>query len=234
MEVNFDGLVGPTHNYAGLAFGNMASTKHAELVSNPKEAALQGLSKMHLLMQLGVPQAILPPHARPNLEVLRTLGYYGNDLEVLNKAYRDCPHIFGACYSSSSMWTANCATISPTIDAEDRRLHITPANLVTYFHRSQETPVNYKILKKIFKDEKRFYVHQELPPSLQFSDEGAANHHRFCQGYNDPGWELFVYGRETFSRKYLSDFQRNPTHFPARQSIEASRAVARRHLLSPD
>ena len=24
-EVNFDGLVGPTHNYAGLSYGNVAS-----------------------------------------------------------------------------------------------------------------------------------------------------------------------------------------------------------------
>ena len=27
-EVNFDGLVGLTHHYAGLSFGNEASTRH--------------------------------------------------------------------------------------------------------------------------------------------------------------------------------------------------------------
>ena len=42
-EMNFDGLVGPTHNYAGLSLGNLASTTNANATSNPKQAALQGL-----------------------------------------------------------------------------------------------------------------------------------------------------------------------------------------------
>ncbi|MDX2347040.1 MAG: N-succinylarginine dihydrolase, partial [Legionella sp.] len=28
-ELNLDGLVGPTHHYAGLAYGNTASLAHA-------------------------------------------------------------------------------------------------------------------------------------------------------------------------------------------------------------
>ncbi|SQC92959.1 N-succinylarginine dihydrolase [Cedecea neteri] len=35
-EANFDGLVGLTHHYAGLSFGNEASTKHQFRVSNPE------------------------------------------------------------------------------------------------------------------------------------------------------------------------------------------------------
>ena len=37
---NFDGIPGPTHNYAGLAHGNLAATRNASLVANPREAAL--------------------------------------------------------------------------------------------------------------------------------------------------------------------------------------------------
>ena len=45
-EFNFDGLVGPTHNYAGLSVGNVASTSNSNLIAKPKEAAKQGLQKM--------------------------------------------------------------------------------------------------------------------------------------------------------------------------------------------
>ncbi|EAP0071555.1 succinylarginine dihydrolase, partial [Salmonella enterica subsp. enterica serovar Stanley] len=45
-EVNFDGLVGLTHHYAGLSFGNEASTRHRFQMSNPRLAVKQGLLKM--------------------------------------------------------------------------------------------------------------------------------------------------------------------------------------------
>jgi succinylarginine dihydrolase len=54
-EVNFDGLVGPTHNYAGLARGNLASMRNKGKISNPRQAALEGLAKMKCLADLGVP-----------------------------------------------------------------------------------------------------------------------------------------------------------------------------------
>lgn len=55
-EVNFDGLVGPTHNYGGLSYGNVASQSNSQAVSNPKEAAKQGLAKMKALMEMGFKQ----------------------------------------------------------------------------------------------------------------------------------------------------------------------------------
>ena len=51
-EVNFDGLVGPTHNYSGLSFGNVASMDNRTTASNPRAAALQGLQKMKTLADL--------------------------------------------------------------------------------------------------------------------------------------------------------------------------------------
>ena len=53
-EVNFDGLVGPTHNYSGLSFGNIASEQSLKDVSNPKLAAQQGLAKMKALSDKGL------------------------------------------------------------------------------------------------------------------------------------------------------------------------------------
>ncbi|WP_213976190.1 N-succinylarginine dihydrolase, partial [Serratia marcescens] len=78
-EVNFDGLVGPTHHYAGLSFGNEASTQHQNSVSNPKLAAKQGLLKMKALADLGFQQGVLPPQERPHLPMLRRLGFSGSD-----------------------------------------------------------------------------------------------------------------------------------------------------------
>ena len=70
-EYNFDGLVGSTHNYAGLGTGNLASMASKHHVSSPKQAALEGLAKMKLLAEMGVPQAILPPQRRPHIGYLR-------------------------------------------------------------------------------------------------------------------------------------------------------------------
>jgi len=226
IEVNFDGLVGPTHHYAGLAFGNMASLKYAFQDSHPKAAALQGLDKMQLLMQLGLTQAILPPHERPNLTLLRNLGFEGSDIHILTQAKKNASALFYACYSSSSMWTANAATISPSCDSRDGRLHITPANLVSHFHRSLETEMTYHLLKRLFNDDTKFMLHPPLPSHLAFADEGAANHNRLCIQYSDPGLEIFVYGRSGFEIN-----QNKPNLYPARQTLEASQAVARRHQL---
>src|SRR6266568_3584131 len=78
-EINFDGLPGPTHNYSGLAEGNLASERHKSLASNPRQAALQGLAKMKALADRGFAQAVLPPHERPDVAALRALGFSGDD-----------------------------------------------------------------------------------------------------------------------------------------------------------
>ena len=139
-EVNFDGLVGPTHNYAGLSLGNVASMTHGGAVSHPREAALQGLAKMKFLADLGLKQAVLPPHERPSLETLRALGFSGSDTAVLGAAAKHAPNLLTACSSASNMWVANAATVAPSADTADGRVHLTPANLVAKFHRSIEPP----------------------------------------------------------------------------------------------
>src|SRR5437773_6482543 len=172
-EITFDGIVGPTHNYAGLSWGNIASLKNKLAISNPKQAALQGLEKMKFLMDLGVKQAVLPPHERPHLPTLRALGFQGTDVDVLQRVQRENPVLLSACCSASAMWAANAATVSPSTDTSDRRVHFTPANLVTQFHRSIEPPTTARVLRTIFADEKYFAHHEPLPATSHFADEGA-------------------------------------------------------------
>ncbi|MBZ2168975.1 N-succinylarginine dihydrolase [Marinobacter sp. F4216] len=227
VEANFDGLVGPTHNYAGLSWGNVASKSNESAVSNPKEAALQGLAKMKALADRGFVQGILPPHERPHIPTLRGLGFEGSDQKILEDAAKQCPTILAAVSSASTMWTANAATVSPSADTKDRRVHFTPANLSAKFHRSIEHVVTGRALKSIFADDAYFAHHPALPSVSHFGDEGAANHTRLCGGYGEPGVELFVYGQVAFNEQAPA-----PKKFPARQTLEASQAIARLHGLS--
>ncbi len=229
MEVNFDGLVGPTHHYAGLSYGNLASQGHGGWISNPLGAFQQGLRKMRLLASLGLRQGVLPPQERPDIRMLRRLGYSGTDAEVLEKAARKDPFVLAACSSASAMWAANAATVSPSSDCADGRVHFTPANLVTQFHRSLEPPGTARVLKRIFGDETRFAHHEALPGGMHFRDEGAANHIRLCGSDSPEGVEIFVYGSESFRPEAPG-----PLVYPARQTLEASSAVARLHGLKPD
>ena len=228
-EVNFDGLVGPTHNYSGLSFGNVASMENKSQISNPKEAAKQGLVKMKLLHDLGVKQGVFPPQERPDIHTLRLLGFTGSNADVISKAAKDAPLLFSACCSASAMWTANAATVSPSADTSDGRVHFTPANLVSKFHRAIETETTSRILKAIFSDATYFRHHPPLPACEILGDEGAANHTRFCEYYGHTGLEFFVFGRNgTHPEKPA------PKRFPARQTFEASSAIARMHGLSED
>ncbi len=226
-EYNFDGIPGLTHNYSGLASGNIASEHNAGLVANPREAALQGLAKMRALSARGFPQAVLPPHERPYLPALRALGFSGSDAMILQRAARDAPAVLAACSSAAAMWVANAATVSPSADTEDGRVHFTPANLVSHFHRSLEAPTTTAVLRAIFANAAHFVVHDPLPAAPQLGDEGAANHTRFAADPVAPGIEFFVYGRQGIGGGIA------PARFPARQTQEASAAIARRHGLAP-
>ena len=207
-EINFDGIVGPSHNYAGLSLGNIASASHKGSASYPRAAALQGVAKMRANMERGLAQGFLLPLPRPNFALLDDLAVDGTSDRAL----------LAAAWSASSMWTANAATVSPAPDTADGRCHLTPANLVTMLHRGQEWRDTQAQLKLAFGDTRHFAVHDAVPPS--FGDEGAANHMRLCESHGQPGVEVFVYGRPG-------------GRFPARQHEQASRAVARKHGLDP-
>jgi len=208
QEINFDGIIGPSHNYAGLSLGNIASSTHAGQASYPREAALQGIAKMRHNINLGLAQGFFMPLDRPNIDWLAALGTRTNDAE---------PHIRAAAYSASSMWAANAATISPAPDSMDGKCHITPANLQTMPHRSHEWPGTLAQLQLAFAAD-HFTVHAPVPPP--FGDEGAANHMRLCSSHDSAGVEIFVYGK-------------TGGPFPARQHVEASKAIVRKHNL-PD
>ena len=133
---------------------------------------------MKYVRDLGIEQCVLPPLLRPDLQLLRSLGFAGNDTELIERAYQADPVLLAVCYSASSMWTANAATVSPASDCLDDRLHFTPANLFSNLHRSLEGPATTRILRAIFSDVSLFDVHDPLPASAALADEGAANHTR--------------------------------------------------------
>ncbi|MBC2667906.1 N-succinylarginine dihydrolase [Novosphingobium piscinae] len=219
IEINFDGLIGPSHNYAGLSLGNVASARNAGAVSRPRAAALQGLAKMRRLMELGLPQGFLPPPRRPHLPTLHRLGFGGTAADTCAAAWRADPGLFARAASASAMWTANAATVSPAPDTADGRCHLTVANLATMAHRSLEAEDTLRVIARVFGMQRHFAVHPPVPAS--YGDEGAANHMRLTAGHGAPGIELFVYG------------EARPGGFPARQDRRASEAVARLHGLDP-
>lgn len=224
-EINFDGLIGPTHNYAGLSEGNLASARNANMVARPRDAALQGLAKMQRLRALGLSQGVLPPHERPNITWLRGLGFRGTDQHVWENAWASEPVVARAAVAASAMWAANAATVSPSADCGGGRLHVSVANLQTMLHRGLEAEQTELTLRRLLPnkpDFEGFEVHGPLPFHDALSDEGAANHMRMC-GEIGQGIEIFVYGRTAKEAR---------TQFPARQTLEASRAIARRHMLT--
>lgn len=209
IEINFDGIVGPTHNYSGLSLGNLAATRNAGAVSRPRAAALQGIAKMRANLSRGLAQGILLPHRRPNDAWLAALGTTAARADTL---------LLANALSASPMWAANAATVSPAPDTADGRCHLSVANLTTMPHRSHEWPETLAQLRLAFADAAHFTVHGPVPPP--FGDEGAANHMRLATSHDAPGVEMFVYGTAG-----------GP--FPARQSRQAGEAVARRHGLDP-
>ena len=209
VEINFDGIIGPSHNYAGLSLGNLAATANAGKTAYPRAAALQGIEKMRHNLRLGIAQGIFLPHPRPNREWLAALG---TDAEHAPEVLR------AASFSASAMWAANAATVSPPPDTDDGRCHLTVANLRSMAHRSHEWPETLAQLRIAFADGDHFAVHAPVPAC--FGDEGAANHMRLAAEQDAAGVEIFVYGE-------------GGGPFPARQHLEASRAIARLHGLDP-
>lgn len=208
-EINFDGIVGPSHNYAGLSLGNLAATRSAGRAAYPRAAALEGVAKMRANLALGLAQGVFVPHRRPDRDWLAGLG--------VDPASAD-PALRANAMSASSMWAANAATVSPAPDTADGRCHLTVANLRTMPHRSHEWPETLAQLRLAFAHP-AFAVHAPVPHA--FGDEGAANHMRIGPAHAARCTEIFVYGR-------------SGGPFPARQHVEASRAVARLNALDAE
>lgn len=203
-EINFDGLIGPSHNYAGLSLGNLASAKNAGGTSYPRAAALQGIAKMRANIALGLAQGVFIPQARPNREWLERLATAPETADA---------GMLACALSASSMWAANAATVTPAPDAANGKCHLLVANLMTMPHRSHEWHGTLRQLQLAFAND-AFSVHSPAP--APFGDEGAANHMRLCAQHGEAGVEVFVYG-----------VAGGP--FPARQHLEASKFVARRN-----
>jgi len=225
-EFNFDGIVGPTHHYGGLAPGNLASQANRLARSHPRQAALEGLAKMKLLADLGVPQAVLPPHPRPHWPFLKQHGLTGTNAEIIEQAARTRPDLLSIAYSASAMWTANAATVSPSADTADGRVHLTAANLKSLPHRALESEQTTAMLRQIFDNHRYFSICDPLPANELLADEGAANQMRLCRNHAAAGLEVFVYGIDFDGTSSL-----RPEHYLARQTRQAGERIAALHEL---
>lgn len=226
-EANLDALVGPTHHFGGLGVGNLASQAHARQTSFPRAAALEGLRKAAVVARLGVPQFVLLPPPRPQLALLQQLGFGVESESQLREAWLAAPRAFSAACSSAFMWAANAATVSPACDTLDGRLHITPANLISSWHRGIEAQERMADLQELTRQLAASSVHPPLPAIVPLRDEGAANHMRLCDPSGRSGVHVFVYGADD---AYTTAAPR----FLPRQTRAACEAISRRHQLPPD
>jgi succinylarginine dihydrolase len=101
-EFNFDGIVGPTHNYSGLSYGNIASTSHKNVPSHPRAAALQGLEN-EAARALGIGQAFLPPPAVRASVSCDTWASTGPTPSHRKAAAADAT-LVAIAFSASNMW----------------------------------------------------------------------------------------------------------------------------------
>lgn len=219
-EVIFLGVPGPTHNYGGLSADNMASSTHQGRISRPREAALQVLALARLLMSLGITVGLLPPQLRPHIKELKK-RFPGDDRQTLLQALLQDPLLVESMSSSSAMWVANAATVTPPMDAVDHHLHLTVANLHTNLHRRIEALDTYLTLRQIFALIPHSIVDLPLPAESGWRDEGAANHMRLAPSHHAPGLHVFVYGTDGNPRDPKT----------ARQNLSASQEIIARHHL---
>ena len=225
-EVNFDAIVGPTHHFGGLGVGNVASMQHHLQPSNPKQAALEGLRKAKLLSDLGVEQFVLPPPIRPRLDWLEKLGFQGAPKQLLKAAFHDSPRALSAAFSSSFMWAANAATVTPSCDAGDGKAHVTLANLLSSWHRGVEAEERLLDFQRVFLGQDWAQVHAALPSIFPLRDEGAANHMRLCDASGEQGFHVFVFGSD--------ENHQEERRFLPRHTRAASEAIARSHNIAPE
>ncbi len=216
IEINIDGMIGPTHHFGGLGIGNIASMTSHNSVANPRAAALEGLAKMELVASMGIDQFYLPPPDRPNWLWLESLGFVGTRSDALRRCLDEAPSVLSAAYSSAFMWTANAATVAPSSDSQDGLLHFVPANLCSNLHRGQEAMERRDQLRSMFSRCEIACVHEPLPSTMALRDEGAANHMRLCGADGRRAIHVFVHG----------PCESHETRFTPRQSELAARRVA--------
>ncbi|AMV32107.1 N-succinylarginine dihydrolase [Pirellula sp. SH-Sr6A] len=235
-EFNIDGLIGPTHHFGGLGVGNVASESNRNKIAHPRSAALEGLSKIRKLYELGVPQFYLPPPGRPNWDWMMALGFQSQDAKDWSRCAKQFPSLFSSSLSSSFMWMANAATCSSRVDTTDGIGRLVIANLAASLHRGQESPERHHQLRHLFQRLDTIEVIEALPSLVPLRDEGAANAMRCWNPSNHQGIYVFVFG-ETYqgiTRSIASGETRVQRGvYPSRQTSLASQLIAR-SLRIPD
>lgn len=229
LEFNIDGLIGPTHHFGGLGIGNIASESNRSRVSHPRMAALEGLSKMRKLYELGIPQFFLPPPKRPNGRWLKAVGFDHSNPDHWKRCFEFFPTVFSSALSSSFMWMANAASVSAGVDCKDGKSRVVVANLAASLHRGQECVERLTQLVDLFRYSNFMEIVAGIPGLTPLRDEGAANIMRLWNAHNHQGIYVFVYGdggRDTIEADGASTLLRSATLHPSRQTLLASRLVS--------
>lgn len=229
QEFNIDGLIGPTHHFGGLGIGNIASESNRSRLSHPRRAALEGLSKMRKLHELGIPQFFLPPPKRPNGAWLRSIGFDQSNPDDWKRCFDCFPTVFSSALSSSFMWMANAACVSAGVDSSDGKNRVVVANLAASLHRGQEREERFAQLASMFRHSGETEVVRGLPGLTPLRDEGAANIMRLWNAQRDQGIYVFVFGereRNTIEVNQSTSPVRQPAIHPSRQTSLASRLVS--------
>ena len=223
VEIQIDGVIGPTHHFGGLGVGNVASQRSQWRTSHPRSAALEGLAKMEQVAALGVPQFFLPPLVRPDWQFLEQHGYRGERSDILKRCSDENPKLLSAAYSSSFMWTANAATTASGLDTRDGCSHAVIANLCASIHRGIEARGRWLQFKSWTEGIPQVEIHHPLKVDTELRDEGAANHMRLC-GASGSGTGLHLFVHEP-----VASLEQNAApKFRSRQGKRASELVADR------
>ena len=209
-EINFDGIVGPSHNYAGLSLGNLASARNAGDVSYPRAAALQGLAKMRSNLALGLVQGLFVPLPRPATALARRAGH---DIERGRTGDRR------QCHERIGDVGGQCSDRQPR--AGHRRRPLPP-------HRRQsedDAAPQPRMARHAGATATGVRGATHLRSMPRFRAHSATRARPITcdwrRDHGEPGVEIFVYGV-------------GGGPFPARQHVEASKAVARLHRLDPE
>ena len=133
------------------------------------------------------------------------------------------------CAAQSSMWAANAATVSPSRGyAADGRVHFTPANLVSASFIDRWSRRRRRgCCGRCSRMSRRFAHHMPLPAAAPFGRRGRRESHAAVRNARGGG------GGDVRVRGGGSGVRRLPKKFPARQTLDASRATARLHRIDP-
>ncbi len=192
---------------------------------------------MKALADRGFAQAVLPPHERPDVaRAARARLRRRRRRRCIARAARDAPQLLAACSSAAAMWVANAATVSPSADTADGRVHFTPANLRLAFPPRARSADDHA---RAARDLRRRGAASPCTIRCPRRRSSATKARRTTRGSPPTparrGIELFVYGRAALRRggaRRRSAFRRGRRAKLAKRSRAATVSIRRARMFA--